>query len=161
MLYLLDSNVLIRAHKDYYPLDRIPQFWDWLLIEAKIGNMKMPFEIYLEIRSGNDELREWIVGQDVKDALILQEEIDQFKFNATIRTAYASAPTDLQIDEAGRDPFLVTYGLMGQNRTIVTKEISKPTQTGGRRKLPDACKDLGVRCINDFECYKELDFRIL
>ncbi len=27
-LYLVDANVLIRAHEDYYPLDRIPQFWD-------------------------------------------------------------------------------------------------------------------------------------
>lgn len=34
MLYLLDANVLIRAHSDYYPIDRIPQFWEWLIREG-------------------------------------------------------------------------------------------------------------------------------
>ena len=28
-LYLPDANVLIRAHEDYYLIDRIPPFWDW------------------------------------------------------------------------------------------------------------------------------------
>ncbi|MCY4508918.1 MAG: DUF4411 family protein [Acidobacteria bacterium] len=31
MLYLLDANVLIDAHRDYYPLGRVPEFWDWLI----------------------------------------------------------------------------------------------------------------------------------
>jgi hypothetical protein len=30
-LYLLDANVLIPAHEDYYTIDRIPHFWEWLL----------------------------------------------------------------------------------------------------------------------------------
>lgn len=30
-VYLIDANVLIRAHGDYYPIDRIKPFWDWLL----------------------------------------------------------------------------------------------------------------------------------
>ena len=44
MLYLLDANVLIQAHEEYYPLDRIPQFWVWLVEEAVAGYAKMPFE---------------------------------------------------------------------------------------------------------------------
>ena len=51
MLYLLDANVLIRAHEDYYPLDRVRPFWDWLIVEAAAGHTKMPFEIYDEIAS--------------------------------------------------------------------------------------------------------------
>ncbi len=31
MLYLLDANVLIDADRDYYPIDRVPEFWDWIL----------------------------------------------------------------------------------------------------------------------------------
>lgn len=33
MLCLLDANVLIGAHNDYYPIDRMPQFWEWLTRE--------------------------------------------------------------------------------------------------------------------------------
>ena len=29
MLFLLDLNVLIQAHEDYYPLDRMRPFWTW------------------------------------------------------------------------------------------------------------------------------------
>ena len=48
-MYLLDSNVLIRAHADYYPIERIPQFWDWLHLKAKEDVLKMPLEILNEI----------------------------------------------------------------------------------------------------------------
>lgn len=48
-MYLLDANVLIRAHEDYYPIDRLPQFWDWLFAKANEGLIKMPFEIHGEI----------------------------------------------------------------------------------------------------------------
>jgi len=48
-LYLLDANVLIRAHEDYYPIDRIPQFWIWLLQKAESGAIKMPRMIFDEV----------------------------------------------------------------------------------------------------------------
>ena len=51
MLYLLDANVLISAHELHYPLDRIPQFWTWLLGMAEAGRVKLPYEIYNEIAS--------------------------------------------------------------------------------------------------------------
>jgi hypothetical protein len=44
-LYLLDANVFIRADGDYYPLDRIPGFWAWLLQMAEAGHLKTPLEI--------------------------------------------------------------------------------------------------------------------
>lgn len=31
MLYLLDANVIIDANRDYYPLERVPEFWAWLV----------------------------------------------------------------------------------------------------------------------------------
>lgn len=159
-MYLLDANVLIRAHEDYYPLDRIPQFWDWLLAEADIGKVKMPFEIYDEIASGRGELREWITKASVRNAIVLGEEVDQAIFNNVVDTAYAADLTEEELEEIGRDPFLVTYGMMGSTRTIVTKEVSRPSKRRGRRKVPDACDIVGVRWITDFAFYRELNFRI-
>jgi hypothetical protein len=40
-LYLLDANVIIRAHEDYYPVDRIPKFWSWLLDMATVNVIKV------------------------------------------------------------------------------------------------------------------------
>ena len=49
MAYLLDANVLIRAHEDYYPVDRIPQYWAWLLERAAANIIKMPRRIFDEV----------------------------------------------------------------------------------------------------------------
>jgi hypothetical protein len=39
-LHLLDADVLIRAHEDYYPVDRVAPFWAWLLQQAVDGSVK-------------------------------------------------------------------------------------------------------------------------
>ena len=160
MLYLIDANVLVTADKQYYPLDRVPQFWDWLLQQCEVGTIKMPFEIYDEIAQGNDELAAWIKQQHVRDVLMLDEEVDGDALNQVFATAYAADLTDTEVDEAGRDPFLVAYGCASNDRVIVTKEVSKPSKRRGRRKVPDACDDCGVSWMNDFALYRTLDFRI-
>ena len=56
MLHLLDANVLITANRDYYPLERVPEFWEWLLHHGTNGQVKMPIEMVEEIREGTDDL---------------------------------------------------------------------------------------------------------
>lgn len=75
-MYLVDANVLMRADGDFYPLDRIPQFWEWLVEQGSSGNVKMPAEIHYEIAIGNDDLADWVKETSVKEALLLDEEID-------------------------------------------------------------------------------------
>jgi Domain of unknown function (DUF4411) len=60
LLYLLDANVLIRAHEDYYGLEQVPQFWDWLRETAAAGIVKMPYEIHDEIAVSTGPLKNWI-----------------------------------------------------------------------------------------------------
>ena len=159
-LYLIDANVLIRANTDYYPLDRVPQFWDWLITQASNGLIKMPFEIYDEIARANGELKDWLVQEHVRDALVLDENIDSDVLNQVFATGYASDLNDTELEEAGRDPFLIAYACMGEGRVVVTKEVSKSSKTRGRRKVPDACDDCGIVWMDDFALYRELDFRI-
>jgi hypothetical protein len=59
LLHLLDSNVLITANKQYYPLARVPEFWDWLDHLASAGYLKVPLEMTEEIRAGDDDLAAW------------------------------------------------------------------------------------------------------
>ena len=58
-LYLIDSNTLISASNEHYPIDQLPPFWDWLIREGEAGNVKLPLEIYDEIKKGNDSLADW------------------------------------------------------------------------------------------------------
>ena len=161
MLYLLDANVLIRAHHDYYPLDRLPGFWEWICGQAEAGAIKMPFEIHREISVGNDALATWIGRSHIQQALRLDEEVDQDTLQRVLDTGYGPNLTEDEIEGAGRDPFLIAYALVGDHqRTVVTKEVSKPSKRRGATRVPDACQRLGVPWITDFELYRRLDFRL-
>jgi hypothetical protein len=65
------------------------------------------------------------------------------------------------IEEVGRDPFLVSYGLVDPaNRIIVTFENSSPSKKGKNRKVPDVCTQLGVKCCDLFGMIEDLDFTV-
>jgi Domain of unknown function (DUF4411) len=76
LLHLLDANVLITANRLYYALDRVPEFWEWLIYQGSNGNLKMPLEMVEEIREGTDDLADWIADRDHLDAICLDEEAD-------------------------------------------------------------------------------------
>ena len=79
MLYLLDANILITANSLYYPIEQVPEFWSWIQHQGTLGTVKIPREIWEEVRDGrkdNDPLIDWISMDENEGALLLEEEID-------------------------------------------------------------------------------------
>lgn len=166
MLYLLDANTLIDAKRDYYPIDRVPEFWNWLVFQGEQGVIKIPIEIFEEFKDkedsdGNkDELALWAEEEQVKNALLFDEQAEQDLVARITYGGYVANPTDDQLLKIGRDPFLISYALKEiKNRTIVTTEVSRPSKKEANRRVPDVCTDFGIRCINNFQLLRELDFR--
>ncbi len=164
MLYLLDANVLINANNFYYPVDRVPEYWEWLLHMGQVGRIKMPLEIFEEVKDGpkdqeKDLLFSWIQKPESKAALILDEDINIETLQSVIKLGYADNLTDDESEQLGRDPFLIAYALRDQERCVVTAEVSKPSFKRQNRKVPDVCKTLGVRWCDPFVLAKELGFR--
>ncbi|HYU14018.1 MAG TPA: DUF4411 family protein [Stellaceae bacterium] len=159
-LYLLDANVLIRAHADYYPMDRIPAFWSWLLSMATADVIKMPLEIYHEVTASADMLGTWLKRSNVKNAIILEETTNGSRVRRIIVEGYAPDLNDVELEEIGRDPFLVAAALGGPDRVVVTREASGPSKKRANRKLPDVCAQFSVPVINDFALYRALNFSI-
>ncbi|NOY66372.1 MAG: DUF4411 family protein [Gammaproteobacteria bacterium] len=165
MLYLLDANTLIDAKRDYYPINSVPEFWEWLIFHGQQKTIKIPIEVYEEFsdtRDSNgqkDDLAAWSEQQGVKEALLFSEEADQSLVSQITYNGYTSNPTDDNIITIGRDPFLMSYALRDlDNRCIVSTEASKPKKQGANRKVPDVCNDFGIRCINSFQMFRELNF---
>ena len=158
MLYLIDANVLIRAHEDYYPLDRVPQFWTWLAREATAGRIKMPLEIHNEIAISRGPLRNWICERHIRQALVLDEEADAELVDRVLTEGYGEDLTDSDLEKIGEDAFLIAYALAADDRVVVTKETSSPRKQGANRKIPDVCDALNVECIADFDLYRRLAF---
>ncbi len=160
-LYLLDANVLIRAHADYYPMDRIPGFWTWLLAMAMTDVIKMPLEIYHDVAASADMLGTWLRRSDVKHAILLGETTNASHVRRIIVEGYAPDLNDVELEEIGRDPFLVAAALGGPDRVIVTREVSGPSKKRANRKLPDVCAQFSVPVLNDFALYRALNFSIV
>lgn len=162
MLYLLDANVTITAQNKYYPIDQVPEFWEWLLHQAEAGQVKMPREILDEVRAGRkekDPLLDWLKIPEHSAALELPEQPDMALVQRAIREGYSADLNDVQIEGRGRDPFLLAYGLAGPDRCVVTVETRKPAAAAHNRKLPDACDLVRIRCIDPFELNRLLGFR--
>jgi hypothetical protein len=165
VLYLLDANTLIDAKRDYFEFERVPEFWQWIQYQGVIGNIKIPIEIYEEFEEAKnangerDKLAEWAANEGVKAFLLLKEEADPEVVSRVISQGYCPDPTDQEIESIGRDPFLISYALAGHGtRTIVTTEKSKPSKKRANRKIPDVCHDLEIRCIDNFELLRKLNF---
>jgi len=160
MLYLLDANVLIDANRDYYAIERVPEFWEWLAHSGKNDLVKIPLEVYEEINEGNDDLAIWAKEDGNRTALLLQEEVDISLVSHVTNEGYALNLTDDEVEKIGRDPFLIAYALVDpSNRCVVTTEVSKPNRQRANRHLPDVCRHFNVRSCNTFEFVRALNFR--
>lgn len=157
MIYLLDANVLITAKNLYYEFGRVDQYWGWLAFHAEQGDAKIPLEIYEEITIGKDQLATW--AKDNKTALVLGEEVDVALVQNVITHGYASDLTDIELEVMGRDPFLIAYALADiNNRIVVTGEV-RSNKRRQNRPIPSVCDDFGVKCCDQWQFGRDLDFR--
>ena len=161
VLYLLDASVLITAHNQYYPVDRLPEYWDWLAYMAQAGRVKLPIEIFEEIKEGpkeKDLLFDWLQREEVKDWIVLSDEVDPDIVQGVIAKGYADDMTDYEVEQVGRDPFLIAHALARADRCVVTVETSQPSKKRHNRKIPDVCKSMGAAWCDPFVFNRTLGF---
>jgi Domain of unknown function (DUF4411) len=159
-LYLLDANVMIQAHEDYYPVDRIPQFWAWLLQMAARNIIKVPRVIFDEVTPPPGPLADWVKQKEVRELMVLSEPIVRARVTHVLVHGYAPDLTDVEIEKIAKDPFLVAAAMAAPDRIVVTREVSKPRRQRANRKVPDICNVFGVPVITDFQLYRVLKFSI-
>lgn len=164
-MHLIDANILITAHNTYYPTNRIPEFWSWVLSKAQGGFVKMPVEMIEEVQGGTgdaekDLLWDWLQQDGVVDTLRLDEEVDASHLQKVLDDGYGQNLTDVDLEKIGRDPFIMAYAMASPaDRHVVSNEISRPNAQGANRKIPDICKQFGLNSCNAFSLIRQLDFK--
>jgi len=159
MLFLLDANVLINANRDYYSFESVPEFWEWIIYCGEKDLVKIPVEIYEELKDGTDNLSRWMKQPRTKEALLLDEEVDKIIVQKILKEGYGENLTDSDLEQIGRDPFLISYAIKdNMGRCVVTSEISKPSRKRENRQLPDVCNTFAIPWCNSFIFFKELKF---
>ena len=159
VLYLLDANILIDANRDYYPIGRVDEYWGWLVHPGKRGRVKVPIEVWEEVRDGKDALAAWAKDSETNAALRFGEEVNVALVQRVLAEGYAPDLNDVEVETIGRDPFLIAHALAGPDRWVVTSEVSKPKKQRENRRVPDVCATLGVPSCNAFAFTRALDFR--
>ena len=158
MLYLLDASVLITANRTYYPLERVPEYWEWLVNCGDQTQVKIPREMYDEINKGDDDLKSWLNNN--RDALLFDEEVDAEQVKTVLASGYAPDLNDVEIERLGADPFLIAYALVDPaQRRVVTTEVSRRSAIRANRMIPDVCEGLKIKCVTAFELNRALNFR--
>ena len=158
MLYLLDANILILAQNTYYEFGRVNQYWDWIKFQAAEGKVKIPKQILQEVAEKNDFVANWT--KEYRSDLILDDQVDSILLDRVITEGYAHDLTDEEIEQVGKDPFLIVYALKNpEERIVVTAEKHSTKLKRHKRRIPNVCDDLGIMHCDQWKLGRDLDFR--
>ena len=137
MLHLLDANALIDANRDYYPIGRVDEFWEWLAVMGERGLVKVPQDVYDKVIDANDDLSKWLKAN--RGAMLLEETVDEELIAQVIVEGYAPNLTDVEIEKLNEDPFLIAYALadVGASPSDLDREFQ--TQCDARQSQGSGC----------------------
>lgn len=162
-IYCLDANVLIQSWQKYYAPDLCSDYWDILNELGKQARIFIPEEVKKEIvvtedpDKSEDDLSKWLkrstipIRKPTEKVIVCWQKILQ-----------ADPSHKLLVDNIkGRslaDPWVISHA-MEMNATVVTKENAESAMNSKRIRIPNVCKNMGVRCIDDFEFIKEIGLK--
>lgn len=149
-MYLLDSNVFIKAHRAIYPFDVFPGYWGWLSSALSSGTIGSIERVRDELTSLEDRLQEWVdeqVGLDLTPDDATIEALRELAVWTMAEERFLPAAKTEFLDIA--DYFLVGQALAG-GHIVVTNEVAQP-EGKNKVKIPDACDAFGVEWIAPIE----------
>jgi hypothetical protein len=146
--YLLDANIFIQAKNLQYGFDFCPAFWDWLDEQSEAGNLVSIEKVLDELKAGDDDLSTWAAARSSTfvqpDAPVAESLQAVSRWAASAHYDPAAVSTFLQ----DADYYLVAHA-HAHELTVITHEV--PANSIKKIKIPNACIDLGIKCMNPYE----------
>jgi uncharacterized membrane-anchored protein YjiN (DUF445 family) len=162
-IYCLDANVLIQSWQKYYAPEICSDYWDILNELGKQARVFIPEEVKNEIvvtddpERSEDDLSKWLKRSTIPIRKPTEKVIACWK-----KILQADPSHKFLVDNIkGRslaDPWVISHA-MDMNATVVTKENVESAMNSKRIRIPNVCKKMGVRCIDDFEFIKEIGLK--
>lgn len=157
-LHLIDADVLIRADREHYGLDYCPAFWDWLGFHGQAGNVGSVDAVLREIRYPV-ELKRWAHGAGRPlfrmvdgDVMAAAKDVSRWVYGE----GYLPGAVTSFMSKA--DYWLVAHAL-AHGGAVVTHEVA--AQTVKKVKIPNACRGLGVRCMDPWTMLRTIGARFI
>lgn len=166
--FLIDSNVFITPHLQYYPFDLAPSFWQQLETFIKDGTIVVMDVVKAEVLQGTDSLHDWMDNLEIGDLLDRRRP--------EILAKYGEVLTHLQtnpcyhpgaLHEWSRasvaDPWLIAAAA-ALGYTIITLEKPNaslsPNAPSKKPKIPDVAREFNVPVRDLFYLMRELNIRL-
>lgn len=164
IVYVVDSNFFIEAHRVSYPLDVVSSFWNKVKQLADEGIIISIDKVKKEIYNNEDDLKQWCENnlpqdffKDTAHVLIAYGQVAAWAISKSNHYLQNALAEFLDADEA--DAWIVAFALADStHRIIVTHEISEPNKRN-KIKIPDACIANGIRYTNTIEMFRQLGER--
>ena len=142
MLYVLDTSALVDAWSKWYSPRSIPSFWDNLENLAISNACTIPDAVLLELQSVDDDLYRWCRDRESFLCTQTTEEIQE-----VVKRISNNYPNLRQAGTPSKnfaDPIVIAVAEHFKC-AVVTHEQATGNLNGP--KMPDVCKDLGIRVM--------------
>jgi hypothetical protein len=160
-VFVVDANVFIEAKNRYYAFLICPGFWDALVWHGGSGVVCSVDLVKRELLGGNDDLAGWVKTTAPPDAFHTTNDADAVAWYGRIVNWVQSEPRFKPEAKAefaqAADPWLVAYA-RAHGMRLVTQETPDP-MSRKEVKIPDVCRQFGVKCANTFEMLEDLGVR--
>jgi len=167
-IFLIDSNSLMTPCRFYYAFDLVPAYWKELAKHIDSGQVVILDMVKDEIEKGQDELAEWIKGNNALKIIshVSDETIKKYQDIMQYIGAsgfYRDTALHTWAQAYIADPWLIAAA-EANGYTIVTEEVpsgglSRKTPNKSA-KIPDVALHFGVKTIGVFELMRKLNIRI-
>ncbi|HWA10742.1 MAG TPA: DUF4411 family protein [Opitutaceae bacterium] len=157
---VLDSNVLIQAHRGHYGFAICPGFWDWILHYQPHGRVISLDVVRDEINDGSkpdDLLTDWannkapkVFWAPSKTAPIIAEYQKIIEWVQKGPRGYTADA--LKVFAAKADGWVLAYAKV--NGCVVATHETEEPKINGRVKIPCAGRAFGITCVNPFDMLK-------
>lgn len=159
VVFALDTNIFIEAHKRYYAFGILPAFWETLIKLARDGCVVSIDRVKNELDRGNDWVAEW-ANREFRDyfASTATEPVFQ-RYQQLLKWAEGDVqfkPKAIEDFASGdnADAWLIAYAA-ANNCVLVTHEVFQEN-VRSKIPIPNACKFIGVPYMNTFEMLQTL-----
>ncbi len=159
--YLLDTNILVEAHKRYYGFDLCPGFWKAVIRQHHDQRIFSIDRVKREIAAGKDKLTKW-TKRSVLKAFFKKTDnsaiIEQFgKMIEWVQGEPQYKPEAKAEFATVADGWLVACA-RAEGLIVVTEEVHNQN-IQKRVPIPNVCRQFQVEYINTFEMLRELRVR--
>lgn len=160
-MYLLDANVFITAKNNYYGVDFVPGFWEWIAEDYLANDLRSIAAVRDELLAQDDALTAW-ARRMPQDFWLEELDTDVASLRAIASWTMTGDPRFMQ---QARTDFLATadYRLVAKANAggyvVITHEVPQP-EGKKRIKIPDVCAAFGVEQREPFALFRELGLRL-